>query len=189
MLDRSGNLLGFLSLPLLIAGAWLMPARSRGWIAVGAAFTGASILLLVARNELGPLVADMASSASTWNGAVLATWYVATGSLADSAVAGIIIGVTTMAIGWGAGPSRAAVRLRGWVPPALLRRPAAAAGAAALAALVAISAVPVLGSRRAAVQLVLLAGAAIAGLVIARVAARERAATAADADVAAPAGP
>jgi hypothetical protein len=118
-----------IALACYTGAVWLARGR-RGMLRnVGAALLVVGILLLVIRRVVGNYIVDALVSGESVRGAVDSTWLIGTSLLSEVAWALIVYGLVILLGTWLAGPSRYAVRARGWIGPTLRDRPGLAWGA------------------------------------------------------------
>jgi hypothetical protein len=130
-MQNAVNLLRSLALvlPLLVVAMFALSvylARSRRrqtLIAVGAAFIGAGLVVVVARGIIGQKVVNSLATTEAVRPAAQAAWSIGTSVLADVAWATVFIGVPVILAGLLAGPTKTAVTLRHLMAPYLRDRP------------------------------------------------------------------
>jgi hypothetical protein len=127
-----------LVLPLLVyllfaLAIYLARGRRRHTlIAVGCAFIGAALVVLVARGVVGNTVVNSLATTASVKPAVEAAYSIGTSVLTDIAWASIFIGIAIILAGLLAGPTRVATTLRRLMAPYLRERPDLSYGALAL---------------------------------------------------------
>jgi hypothetical protein len=139
-MQNAVNLLRSLALvlPLLVyllfaLAIYLARGRRRETlIAVGCAFVGAALVVLVARGVLGNTVVNSLATTASVKPAVQAVYSIGTSVLSDIAWATILIGIVIVLAGLLAGPTRVATTLRRLMAPYLRERPDLSYGALAL---------------------------------------------------------
>jgi hypothetical protein len=139
-MQNAVNLLRSLALvlPLVVVAMFALSVylargrRRQTLIAVGTAFVGAGLVVVVARGIIGGKVVDSLASTEAVRPAAQAAWSIGTSVLADVAWSTVFIGVPIILAGLLAGPTRAATRLRHLMAPYLRDRPDITFGAVAL---------------------------------------------------------
>jgi hypothetical protein len=117
-----------LILPLLVVAMFALAVylargrRRQTLIAVGTAFIGAGLVVVVARGIIGNKVVDSLATTEAVRPAAQAAWSIGTSVLADVAWATVFIGVPVILAGLLAGPTRTAVMLRRRMAPYLRDR-------------------------------------------------------------------
>jgi hypothetical protein len=130
-MQNAVNLLRSLALilPLLVVAMFALSVylargrRRQTLIAVGAAFIGAGLVVVVARGIIGQKVVNSLATTEAVRPAAQAAWSIGTSVLADVAWATVFIGVPVILAGLLAGPTRTAVTLRRLMAPYLRDRP------------------------------------------------------------------
>jgi hypothetical protein len=130
-MQNAVNLLRSLALvlPLLVFALFALSVylargrRRQTLIAVGAAFIGAGLVVVVARGIIGEKVVNSLATTEAVRPAAQAAWSIGTSVLADVAWSTVFIGVPVILAGLLAGPTRTAVRLRQLMAPYLRDRP------------------------------------------------------------------
>lgn len=130
-MQNAVNLLRSLALvlPLLVVALFALAVylargrRRHTLIAVGAAFIGAGLFVIVARGIIGNKVVDSLATTEAVRPAAQAAWSIGTSVLADVAWATVFIGVPVILAGLLAGPTRSATTLRRLMAPYLRDRP------------------------------------------------------------------
>jgi hypothetical protein len=139
-MQNAVNLLRSLALVLpllvyLLFGIAVYLARGRRrqtLLAVGAAFIGAALVVLVVRGVAGHTVVNSLAATSSVKPAVEAAYSIGTTVLTDIAWSTIFAGIVIILAGILAGPTRAATSLRRLMAPYLRERPDLSYGAGAL---------------------------------------------------------
>jgi hypothetical protein len=139
-MQNAVNLLRSLALvlPLLVyllfaLAVYLARGRRRQTLlAVGAAFIGSALVVLVLRSVAGHTVVNSLATTSSVKPAVEAAYSIGTSVLTDIAWSTIFAGIVLILAGILAGPTRGATALRRLLAPYLRERPDIAYGAAAL---------------------------------------------------------
>jgi Short C-terminal domain len=124
-------------------------------------------LLLVGRRLGGNAVVDSLVQAESMKPAVRDVWTIFSSLLAESAVAGIVVGLIALASLWLAGPGMRATAVRRWMAPTFRDRPVLVHGALAGAILLVLLWGPV-GTPRRLLSLVLITVLAFVGLELLR---------------------
>jgi hypothetical protein len=125
-------------LPLLVIAMFALAVylargrRRQTLIAVGSAFIGAGLVVIVARGILGTKVVNSLASTEAVRPAAQAAWSIGTSVLGDIAWSTVFIGVPVILAGLLAGPTHLATRLRRLMAPYLSDRPDITFGAVAL---------------------------------------------------------
>jgi hypothetical protein len=130
-MQNAVNLLRSLALvlPLLVFALFALAVylargrRRQTLIAVGTAFIGAGLVVLVARGIIGNKVVNSLATTEAVRPAAQAAWSIGTSVLADVAWATVFIGVPVILAGLLAGPTRSATSLRRLMAPYLRDRP------------------------------------------------------------------
>jgi hypothetical protein len=122
---------------------FLAPRRRETLRAVGFAFIVAGLLSLGLRGFAGTYIVGDLSQTAAVEPAVEGVWTISTSMLADIATSAIVFGALVALAAILAGPTRAAVRIRGWIAPYARRSPAGLWGAALLIFLALIAWAPV----------------------------------------------
>ncbi len=139
-MQNAVNLLRSLALvlPLLVVALFALAVylargrRRQTLIAVGAAFVGAGLAVVVARGIIGQKVVNSLATTEAVRPAAQAAWSIGTSVLADVAWATVFIGVPVILAGLLAGPTRTATTLRRLMAPYLRDRPDITFGVVAL---------------------------------------------------------
>jgi hypothetical protein len=129
-MQNAVNLLRSLALvlPLLVVAMFALSVylargrRRQTLIAVGAAFIGAGLVVVVARGIIGQKVVNSLATTEAVRPAAQAAWSIGTSVLADVAWSTVFIGVPVVLAGLLAGPTRTAVTLRRLMAPYLRDR-------------------------------------------------------------------
>jgi hypothetical protein len=129
-MQNAVNLLRSLALvlPLLVVAMFALAVylargrRRQTLIAVGTAFIGAGLVVVVARGIIGTKVVNSLASTEAVRPAAQAAWSIGTSVLADIAWSTVLIGVPVILAGLLAGPSRSATSLRRLMAPYLRDR-------------------------------------------------------------------
>jgi hypothetical protein len=130
-MQNAVNLLRSLALvlPLLVVALFALAVylargrRRQTLIAVGAAFIGAGLVVIVARGIIGQKVVDSLATTEAVRPAAQAAWSIGTSVLADVAWATVFIGVPVILAGLLAGPTKTATTARRLMAPYLRDRP------------------------------------------------------------------
>lgn len=130
-MQNAVNLLRSLALvlPLLVVALFALSVylargrRRQTLIAVGAAFIGAGLVVVVARGIIGEKVVNSLATTEAVRPAAQAAWSIGTSVLADVAWSTVFIGVPVILAGLLAGPTRTATTLRRLMAPYLRNRP------------------------------------------------------------------
>jgi hypothetical protein len=142
-----------LVLPLLVFAMFALAVylargrRHQTLIAVGTAFIGAGLFVVVARGIIGNKVVDSLATTEAVRPAAQAAWSIGTSVLADVAWSTMFIGVPVILAGLLAGPTRTATRLRRLMAPYLSDRPDITFGALALLLLLLFAWGPIVATR------------------------------------------
>ncbi len=139
-MQNAVNLLRSLALvlPLLVVALFALAVylarghRRQTLIAVGTAFIGAGLVVVVARGIIGDKVVNSLATTEAVRPAAQAAWSIGTSVLADVAWATVLIGVPVILAGLLAGPTRTATTLRRLMAPYLRDRPDITFGTVAL---------------------------------------------------------
>jgi hypothetical protein len=154
-MQNAVNLLRSLALvlPLLVFALFALSVylargrRRQTLIAVGAAFIGAGLAVLVARGIIGAKVVDSLATTEAVRPAAQAAWSIGTSVLADVARSTMFIGVPVILAGLLAGPTPFATSLRRRMAPYLSDRPDITFGALALLLLLLFAWGPIVATR------------------------------------------
>jgi hypothetical protein len=154
-MQNAVNLLRSLALvlPLLVVAMFALAVylargrRRQTLIAVGSAFIGAGLVVLVARGIIGHKVVNSLATTEAIRPAAQAAWSIGTSVLADVAWATVFIGVPVILAGLLAGPTRSATSLRRLMAPYLRDRPDITFGAVALLLLLLFAWGPIVATR------------------------------------------
>jgi hypothetical protein len=130
-MQNAVNLLRSLALvlPLLVVALFALAVylargrRRQTLIAVGAAFIGAGLVVVVARGIIGQKVVDSLATTEAVRPAAQAAWSIGTSVLADVAWSTVFIGVPVILVGLLAGPTKTATTLRHRMAPYMRDRP------------------------------------------------------------------
>ncbi len=150
--------LGLFALAVYLARGW----RREALRAVGFGFLAMGVGALLARELAGGQVVEALATTAAVKPAVESTWSISTSLLVQAAVACVAYGVVIVAAAWLAGPTHAAVRIRGRLAP-WLREPRIAYGAVSLIVLLLVAWGPTPAFRRP-LAVVLLAGLMFLGM-------------------------
>ena len=139
-MQKAVNLLRSLALvlPLLVFALFALAVylargrRRQTLIAVGVAFIGAGLVVVVARGVIGTKVVDSLATTEAVRPAAQSAWSIATSVLADIAWSTVLIGIPLILAGLLAGPAHTATRLRLLMAPYLRDRPDITFGVVAL---------------------------------------------------------
>jgi hypothetical protein len=139
-MQNAVNLLRSLAfvLPLLVLAMFALAVylargrRRQTLIAVGTAFIGAGLVVVVARGIIGTKVVNSLATTEAVRPAAQAAWSIGTSVLADIAWSTVLIGIPIILAGLLAGPTRSATTLRRLIAPYLRDRPDITFGALAL---------------------------------------------------------
>jgi hypothetical protein len=154
-MQNAVNLLRSLALvlPLLVVALFALAVylarghRRQTLIAVGTAFIGAGLVVVVARGIIGDKVVNSLATTEAVRPAAQAAWSIGTSVLADVAWASVFIGVPVILAGLLAGPTRTATRLRRLMAPYLRDRPDITFGVVALLLLLLFAWGPIVATR------------------------------------------
>jgi len=130
-MQKAVNLLRSLALvlPLLVFALFALAVylaqgrRHQTLIAVGVAFIGAGLVVVVARGIIGTKVVDSLASTEAVRPAAQAAWSIGTSVLADIAWSTVLIGIPLILAGLLAGSTHTAIHLRRRMAPYLRDRP------------------------------------------------------------------
>ncbi len=130
-MQKAVNLLRSLALvlPLLVFALFALAVylargrRHQTLIAVGVAFIGAGLVVVVARGIIGTKVVDSLANTEAVRPAAQAAWSIGTSVLADIAWSTVLIGIPLILAGLLAGSTHTAVHLRRLMAPYLRDRP------------------------------------------------------------------
>ncbi len=130
-MQKAVNLLRSLALvlPLLVFAMFALAVylargrRHQTLIAVGIAFIGAGLVVVVARGIIGTKVVDSLASTEAVRPAAQAAWSIGTSVLADIAWSTVLIGIPLILAGLLAGSTHTAIHLRRLMSPYLRDRP------------------------------------------------------------------
>jgi hypothetical protein len=139
-MQNAVNLLRSLALvlPLLVVTMFALAVylargrRRQTLIAVGCAFIGAGLVVVVVRGIVGNKVVDSLATTEAVKPAAEAAWSIGTSVLADIAWSTVLIGIPVILAGMLAGPTRSATTLRRLMAPYLRDRPDITFGALGL---------------------------------------------------------
>jgi hypothetical protein len=139
-MQKAVNLLRSLALvlPLLVFAMFALAVylargrRRQTLIAVGVAFIGAGLVVVVARGVIGSKVVDSLATTEAVRPAAQAAWSIGTSVLSDIAWSTVLLGIPLILAGLLVGPTHLATRLRRLMAPYLRDRPDIAFGAVAL---------------------------------------------------------
>jgi hypothetical protein len=139
-MQNAVNLLRSLALvlPLLVVAMFALAVylargrRRHTLIAVGFAFIGAGLVVVVVRGIVGNKVVDSLATTEAVKPAAEAAWSIGTSVLSDIAWSTVLIGIPVILAGVLAGPTRGATSLRRLMAPYLSDRPDITFGALAL---------------------------------------------------------
>lgn len=149
VLNALSSWLWFAVVALLALAVYLAQGRRRTMLeAVGFALLSVGVLLLIVRRFVGDAIVDSVVKTETSKPAVHAIWLIETDLLRDIALALVLYGLFALLAGILAGPSRAAVAVRGWLAPTWRDRPVLVWLVAGLLFLVFIAWGPSGGGRR-----------------------------------------
>jgi hypothetical protein len=154
-MQNAVNLLRSLALvlPLLVVAMFALAVylargrRRQTLIAVGTAFIGAGLVVVVARGIIGTKVVNSLATTEAVRPAAQAAWSIGTSVLADVAWSTVLIGVPVILAGLLAGPTRSATTLRRLMAPYLRDRPDITFGAVALLLLLLFAWGPIVATR------------------------------------------
>ena len=165
--------LGLVVLALLALAVYLARGfRREALRAAGLSLLVAGLVLLVVRRIVGDAVIDALTSAQT-EPAGGAAWLIATDLLQNVAIALLAYGAAIVVGAWLGGPSRAAVRIRRALAPALTRHPVLVHATVLLAVLLGLYFGPA-GDTRRLVGILILGGLVVLGVeALRRLTARE----------------
>ncbi len=157
-----------IGLALWAGAVYLAAGRRRTTLrAMALSLIALGVILLVGRRLGGNAVVDSLVQAESMKPAVRDVWAIFTGLLAESAVAGIAVGLIALAALWLAGPGLRATAVRRWLAPTFRDRPLLVHGALAGAILLVLLWGPV-GTPRRVISLVVVMALAFAGLELLR---------------------
>ncbi len=122
---------------------FLSPRRRETLRSVGFAFIFAGVLSLALRGFAGTYVVGDLSQTTAVEPAVEGVWTIGTSMLHEIAVSTIVFGILVALAAVLAGPTKAAVKIRGWISPFAERSPAGFWGAALLIFIALIAWAPV----------------------------------------------
>ena len=130
-MQKAVNLLRSLALvlPLLVFALFALAVylargrRHQTLIAVGVAFIGAGLVVVVARGIIGTKVVDSLATTEAVRPAAQAAWSIGTSVLADIAWSTVLIGIPLILAGLLAGSTHTAIHLRRLMAPYLRDRP------------------------------------------------------------------
>ena len=130
-MQKAVNLLRSLALilPLLVFALFALAVylargrRHQTLIAVGVAFIGAGLVVVVARGIIGTKVVDSLANTEAVRPAAQAAWSIGTSVLADIAWSVVLIGIPLILAGLLAGSTHTAIHLRRLMAPYLRDRP------------------------------------------------------------------
>ena len=139
-MQKAVNLLRSLALvlPLLVFAMFALAVylargrRRQTLIAVGVAFIGAGLVVVVARGVIGSKVVDSLATTEAVRPAAQAAWSIGTSVLADIAWSTVLLGIPLILAGLLVGPTHLATRLRRLAAPYLRDRPDITFGTVAL---------------------------------------------------------
>ncbi len=139
-MQNAVNLLRSLALvlPLLVVAMFALAVylargrRRQTLIAVGCAFIGAGLVVVVVRGIVGNKVVDSLATTEAVKPAAEAAWSIGTSVLSDIAWSTVLIGIPVILAGLLAGPTRSATSLRHLMAPYLRDRPDITFGALGL---------------------------------------------------------
>jgi len=139
-MQKAVNLLRSLALvlPLLVFALFALAVylargrRRQTLMAVGVAFIGAGLVVVVARGVIGTKVVDSLATTEAVRPAAQSAWSIGTSVLADIAWSTVLIGIPLILAGLLAGPTHTATRLRLLMAPYLRDRPDITFGVVAL---------------------------------------------------------
>ncbi len=154
-MQKAVNLLRSLALvlPLLVFALFALAVylargrRRQTLIAVGAAFIGAGLVVVVLRGVIGSKVVDSLATTEAVRPAAQAAWSIGTSVLSDIAWSTVLLGVPLILAGLLGGPSRLATRVRELLAPYLRDRPDITFGAVALLLLLLIAWGPIVATK------------------------------------------
>jgi hypothetical protein len=154
-MQNAVNLLRSLALvlPLLVVALFALAVylargrRRQTLIAVGSAFIGAGLVVLVARGIIGDKVVSSLATTEAVKPAAQSAWSIGTSVLADVAWATVLIGIPVILAGLLAGPTRSATTLRRLMAPYLRDRPDITFGVVALLLLLLFAWSPIVATK------------------------------------------
>lgn len=118
-------LLTIVALALLAGAVWLAPDRRRMLFWVGMGAIGAGLVVLIARRASGNYLIDaLTDDVPDVQPAAAAVWGITTQLLKNIGISLIAYGAAIGLAAMLAGPTRAATKVRGWIAPTILQRPA-----------------------------------------------------------------
>ena len=157
-----------LGLALWAGAVYLARGRRRETIrALALSLILIGIVLLAVRRIVGNRVIDSLVEAESVKAAAQDVWAIFSSLLAESAVAGVVVGIVALVAVWLAGPSRRATAVRHWLAPTFRDRAALVHGILAAVILLLLVWGP-LGTPRRLISLVVLTALAFAGLEVLR---------------------
>jgi hypothetical protein len=180
-MQNAVNLLRSLALvlPLLVVAMFALAVylargrRRQTLIAVGCAFIGAGLVVVVVRGIVGNKVVDSLATTEAVKPAAEAAWSIGTSVLADIAWSTVLIGIPVILAGLLAGPTRAATTLRRLMAPYLRDRPDITFGAMGLLLLLLFAWGPIVATKTLTGIAIIIALAVFGTVVLRRETARE----------------
>jgi hypothetical protein len=166
-------------LPLLVVAMFALAVylargrRRQTLIAVGTAFIGAGLVVVVARGIIGTKVVNSLATTEAVRPAAQAAWSIGTSVLADVAWATVFIGVPVILAGLLAGPTRNATSLRRLMAPYLRDRPDITFGVMALLLLLLFAWGPIVATKTLSGIVIIIALAVLGTEMLRRQTARE----------------
>jgi hypothetical protein len=180
-MQNAVNLLRSLALvlPLLVVAMFALAVylargrRRQTLIAVGCAFIGAGLVVIVVRGIVGNKVVDSLATTEAVKPAAEAAWSIGTSVLADIAWSTVLIGIPVILAGMLAGPTRTATTLRRLMAPYLRDRPDITFGAMGLLLLLLFAWGPIVATKTLTGIAIIIALAVFGTVVLRRETARE----------------
>jgi hypothetical protein len=167
-------ILPLLAIAMFALAVYLARGRRRQTlIAVGTAFIGAGLVVIVARGIIGEKVVDALSTTEAVRPAAQAAWSIGTSVLSDVAWSTVFIGVPVILAGLLAGPTHLATRLRRLMAPYLSDRPDITFGAVALLLLLLFAWGPIVATKTLSGILIIIVLAMFGAEMLRRQTARE----------------
>jgi hypothetical protein len=167
-------ILPLLAIAMFALAVYLARGRRRQTlIAVGSAFIGAGLVVIVARSILGTKVVNSLATTEAVRPAAQAAWSIGTSVLGDIAWSTVFIGVPVILAGLLAGPTHLATRLRRLMAPYLSDRPDITFGAVALLLLLLFAWGPIVATKTLSGILIIIVLAMFGAEMLRRQTARE----------------
>jgi hypothetical protein len=180
-MQNAVNLLRSLALvlPLLVVAMFALAVylargrRRQTLIAVGCAFIGAGLVVVVVRGIVGNKVVDSLATTEAVKPAAEAAWSIGTSVLADIAWSTVLIGIPVILAGMLAGPTKSATTLRRLMAPYLRDRPDITFGALGLLLLLLFAWGPIVATKTLTGIAIIIVLAVFGTVVLRRETARE----------------